>query len=72
MDKITQEELFEEIIIVLMAALKIAGVKDDKINLALECYERIIESRENDEDYDYKKVAEIILSLKETNKELFQ
>lgn len=68
---IEQNELLDEIITMLMAALSLAGVKDDAMDKALEAYQDILDSTDDDEIYDYKAICNIILRLKHTNKELF-
>lgn len=72
MQDFTNEELLDEIIIMLMAALSLAGVRDNKINEALESYENAMEQIDDDVSYDYKAVCDIILNLKKTKKELFK
>lgn len=72
MEKIKEEELLDEIITLLMAALSLAGVRDDKMQEALEAYQKAIDSIDDEDIYDYKSIKDIILSLKESNKELFK
>lgn len=71
MDRIKEEELLDEIITILMAALSLSGVRDDKMQEALEAYQKAIDSIDDEAIYDYKSIKDIILSLKESNKELF-
>lgn len=71
-DTIEQDELLDEIITILMAALSLAGVKDECMPLALEAYQNVLENVDDDKDYDYKSICNIILNLKKTNKELFK
>ncbi|RAX53048.1 hypothetical protein CCY99_06685 [Helicobacter sp. 16-1353] len=72
MDKIEQNELLDEIIMMLMAALSLAGVKDESMDKALEEYQNIVEEMDDDAIYDYKAVRDIILKLKNTKRELFK
>ncbi len=71
MDKIDNNELLDEIITILMAALSIAGVKDDSMQDALKAYEDAINNISDDEEYDYKAICKVIMSLKKTRGELF-
>lgn len=72
MDKISENELFDEIITILMAALSIAGVKDNAMQDALQAYEDAIDNMNDDEEYDYKALCKVIMNLKETHRELFK
>lgn len=72
MDNIKEDELFDEILTYLMAALRVCGVKDNKMQDALDIYEDILNSQDDDKVFDYKDVAKIILNLKNTHKELFK
>lgn len=72
MDNIKEEELFDEVLTYLMAALRVCGVKDNKIQDALNIYEEILNSQDDEKYFDYKDVAKIILDLKNTHKELFK
>lgn len=65
------EELLDEIVILLSAALSLAGVKDSKIDEALNIYQEEIEKIDDDAIYDYKSVCEMIFNLKKTHKHLF-
>lgn len=72
MDSIKESDLLDEIITILMAALSIAGVKDEKMQEALEIYEKLLDEVDDDIEYDYKSIKYIILSMRETHKELFK
>lgn len=65
------EELLDEIVILLSAALSLAGVKDDKMDTALNLYQEEIEKVDDNAVYDYKSVCNMILNLKKTHKNLF-
>lgn len=65
------EELLDEIVILLSAALSLAGVKDDKMDTALNLYQEEIEKVDDNAVYDYKSVCKMILNLKKTHKNLF-
>lgn len=65
------EELLDEIVILLSAALSLAGVKDDKMDTALNIYQEEIEKVDDNAVYDYKSVCNMILNLKKTHKNLF-
>ncbi len=71
MDKINENELLDEIITILMAALSISGVKDDCMQEALKAYENAIDDIGDDEEYDYKAICRVIMGLKKTRGELF-
>lgn len=71
MDNVEQEELFDEILTYLMAALSVCGVRDSKMQDALDVYEDILNTQDDDINFDYKDIAKIILNLKNTHKELF-
>lgn len=71
MDKINENELLDEIITILMAALSISGVKDDCMQEALKAYENAIDDIGDDEEYDYKTICRVIMGLKKTRGELF-
>lgn len=64
-------ELLDEIVILLRAALSLAGVKDSKIESALQIYEDAFEKCDDNAEYDYKSVCEVILGLKKTHPHLF-
>lgn len=64
-------ELLDEIVILLSAALSLAGVADNKIESALNIYACEFEKGDDDAVYDYKTVCEVILSLKKTHPQLF-
>lgn len=64
-------ELLDEIVILLSAALSIAGVRDEKIDDALNIYANEFEKGDDNAPYDYKSVREVILGLKKTHKYLF-
>ncbi len=64
-------ELLDEIVILLSAALSLAGVRDDKIESALNIYEAEFDKCDDDAPYDYKSVCEIILKMKQNHAELF-
>lgn len=64
-------ELLDEIVILLSAALSLAGVRDDKIESALNIYEEEFNKSDDNAPYDYKSVCEIILKMKQTHSELF-
>ncbi|MDE6885582.1 MAG: hypothetical protein K2P17_00860 [Helicobacteraceae bacterium] len=72
MTDIKEEELLEEIVTLLMAALNIAGVKEHKMQEALDAYEEAINKEDDSKAYDYKVVSSVILNLKNTHKELFK
>ena len=65
------EEILDEIVILLSAALSLAGVKDDKMDTALNIYQEEIEKVDDNAVYDYKSVCNMILNLKKTHKNLF-
>lgn len=65
------DELLDEIVILLSAALSLAGVKDEAIETALNVYQEEIEKIDDDAIYDYKSVCDVILRLKKTHKHLF-
>ena len=71
MDKINENELLDEMITILMAALSISGVKDDCMQEALKAYENAIDDIGDDEEYDYKAICRVIMGLKKTRGELF-
>lgn len=71
MNNINENELLDEIITILMAALSIAGVKDDSMQEALDAYENALNNISDDADYDYKAICKIIMDLKKTRGELF-
>ncbi|RDU57259.1 hypothetical protein [Helicobacter sp. MIT 99-5507] len=71
MEQISKNELLDEIIIILMAALSLAGVRDDCMKQALEAYEDLIDEISDDEEYDYKAICKVINRLKKTRGELF-
>ena len=64
-------ELLDEIVILLSAALSLAGVADSKIESALNIYAEEFEKGDDDAVYDYKSVCEVILGLKKTHPHLF-
>lgn len=64
-------ELLDEIVILLSAALSLAGVKDSKIDEALNIYAEEFEKGDDEAVYDYKSVCEVILALKKTHPQLF-
>lgn len=64
-------ELLDEIVILLSAALSLAGVADSKIESALNIYAEEFEKGDDNAVYDYKSVCEVILSLKKTHPHLF-
>lgn len=64
-------ELLDEIVILLSAALSLAGVADNKIESALNIYAEEFEKGDDDAVYDYKSVCEVILALKKTHPQLF-
>ena len=64
-------ELLDEIVVLLSAALSLAGVRDDKIQSALDIYEAEFDKSDDDAPYDYKSVCEIILKMKQNHAELF-
>ena len=64
-------ELLDEIVILLSAALSLAGVRDDKIESALNIYESEFNKSDDDAPYTYKSVCEIILKMKQNHAELF-
>lgn len=72
MEEIKNEELLNELITMLMAALKIAGVKDSKIESAIEAYQNALDEKDPDGEYNYCDIADIILGLKNTHKDLFK
>lgn len=63
---INKEKLLDEVIMLLMSALSISGVKDNKMQEALKVYEDTINIQDDDKD-----IINIILNLKNTHKELF-
>lgn len=71
MEKVEQGELFDEIIMTLMAALSLAGVRDEKMSEALDAYQAALEKIDDDKECDYRAIRDIILSLKTSNPELF-
>ncbi len=72
MNNVSQNELLDEIITMLMAALSLSGVKDECMEEALNAYEEELDKNDDELYYDYKNIVSIILSLKETRKELFK
>lgn len=72
MDNIKEDDLLDEIITMLMAALSIAGVKDEKMQEALETYEKLLDEVDDDMEYDYKNIKDIIFSMRESHKEFFK
>ena len=64
-------ELLDEIVILLSAALSLAGVADDKIDDALNIYAEEFEKGDDDAPYNYKSVCEVIVALKQTHPHLF-
>lgn len=64
-------ELLDEIVILLSAALSLAGVADNKIESALNIYAEEFEKGDDNAVYDYKSVCEVILALKKTHPYLF-
>lgn len=64
-------ELLDEIVILLSAALSLAGVADNKIESALNIYAEEFEKGDDNAVYDYKSVCEVILALKKTHPHLF-
>lgn len=64
-------ELLDEIVILLSAALSLAGVADNKIESALNIYACEFEKGDDNAVYDYKSVCEVILALKKTHPHLF-
>lgn len=70
-EKINENELLDEIITILMAALSLAGVRDDCMQEALKAYEDLIDKISDDEEYDYKSICKVIEMLKKTRLELF-
>lgn len=67
-----ENELLEEIITLLSAALSLAGVRDERMEEALDAYEALLDQKPDDANYDYKAVCAVILELKKTRKELFE
>lgn len=72
MEKINENELFEEIVLYLSAALSLAGVKDSKMESALEIYESALDSFDENAEYNYKIVCEIIAQMRANHADLFQ
>lgn len=64
-------ELLDEIVILLSAALSLGGVKDSKIDEALNIYAEEFEKGDDDAIYDYKSVCEVIKGLKNSHPQLF-
>ena len=71
MEKINENELLDEIITILMAALSLAGVKDQCMQEALKAYEDLIDKIDDEEEYNYKSICKVIIRLKEIRGELF-
>lgn len=65
------EEILDEIVILLSAALSLAGVKDSEMDTALNLYQEELEKVDDNAVYDYKSVCKMILNLKKTHKNLF-
>lgn len=64
-------ELLDEIVILLSAALSLAGVADNKIDEALNIYAEEFEKGDDEAVYDYKSVCEVIKGLQKTHPQLF-
>lgn len=71
MDKISQDELFDEFLAMLMTALSLGGVRDEMMEEALNAYQVALEKYDDDAEYDYRAIKSIIISLKKSNPELF-
>ncbi|RDU62651.1 hypothetical protein [Helicobacter sp. MIT 14-3879] len=71
MNNLKEQELLDEIVTLLMASFSLAGVKDENLNKALEFYEIEINKRDDNEEYSYKSVCEVILDMKQKYKDLF-
>ncbi|HIV48374.1 MAG TPA: DUF4954 family protein [Candidatus Helicobacter avicola] len=67
------QELATQLIDTLSVALYYAGVKKDKLEDALECYEGLLDSLEYDDEspYGVEEMIKTIESLRQTHAELF-